>query len=79
MDSKVKEYLFKQAKTRKYAVVLNPISSELINTCKASDHESWLDFDPYSGIEDIGDTSSDNTDDAENSPALPLEVETSVY
>ena len=79
VDSKVKEYLFKQAKTRKYAVTLNPISTDLINTLKASVHESWHDLDPYSGIEDIGDTSDDDTVDAEHLPVPPLQVETTKH
>ena len=43
VDSKVKEYLFKQAKHQKYQVVLDQLSVSVINNWKTKPKESWCD------------------------------------
>ena len=47
VDSKVKEYLFKQAHKRKYKVVLNQLTNDVIQQWKPVTHESWNHLDPF--------------------------------
>ena len=82
VDSNVKEYLFKQAQNRKYKVVLNQLTEDVIKNWKPVTHERWMDLDPYLDIEDIGNDSSQDSELQnmdENLQSLEVETETPRY
>ena len=72
MDQRVKDYLLKQAKIRTYKVVLNKLMAQTMSDWSEKWKPSWQDLDPYSSLEDVGDTDSDtapNNHDTQTSQA----------
>ena len=59
VDQRVKDYLLKQSKTRTYKVVLNKLMAQTMSDWSEKWKPSWQDLDPYSSLEDVGDTNSD--------------------
>ena len=61
VNSVVCDYLFEQAHTRKYQVVVNKLSTNVIKQWERPRRESWMDIDLYSGLEDVGNTFSEES------------------
>ena len=63
INTTVKEYWFEQASEHNYQVQLHQLTpTEIQHWTKPNIVTLWKDLDPYSSLEDIGDTSGDNQD-----------------
>ena len=69
----MKEYLLKQAKVRTYKVVINKLTPQTVLEWTGKHKPTWQDLDPYSSLEDVGDTGNDTASSVmdENVPPHP--------
>ena len=59
VDKEVHDYWIKQLYTRKYKVQIPKLTQNDIDDYNKVPVETWMNIDPYSDLEDVGDTSSD--------------------
>ena len=71
INAVVHEYLHKKAWKRKYEVGMHRITSDTISQWKPIRLEPWETIDPYSSLEDIGNTSHSTSDDESSSHTDP--------
>ena len=62
VDKTYKDLVLRDLKTWKYTVILNRISETTIAKWQPPHKESWELIDPYLSLEEVGDTTSDETD-----------------
>ena len=67
----MKEYLLKQAKVRSYKVVINKLTPQTILEWSGKHKPTWQDLDPYSSLEDVGDTGNDTASSITDENAPP--------
>ena len=58
----MRDYLYNQANSRKYEVVIHKLTMDIVTQWGPLKQDSWKDIDPYSLLEDVGDTTSDEVE-----------------
>ena len=76
VNIRLRDYWMKQVTVQKYSIVLHKVSPSTIAQWQTkSNVKSWENIDPYSSLEDVGDTMSDELQKDNGEPDTKTELE----